>query len=364
MSVIMRSLALFLGLAAVVLSAEEPARFAPPAPDRLYHGVYPGGVTGEEDDITPADLAAYEAAVGQSVAWVYFSHNWYRDRTFPLATAAWIRDQGAVPWIRLMLRSSPDQRHARREREFRLARILDGDLDDDLRAWARAARDFGTPLLAEYGTEMNGEWFPWNARWNGGRRTREFGDPDRPDGPERFAAAFRRIVTLAREEGAANVSWVFHVNGDDGPPKDWNRLEDYWPGEDVVDFVAVSAYGPQTPRDRWVDTFRDTMDSVIPRLTATAPGKPVLVAEFGVTAGNPRVAPEEWAGAALDDLFARRWPAVAGFSLWNERWENDRHPANDTTMRVQDTPALAAAIAARLAAHEAALQTSPVFSTP
>ena len=42
---------------------------------KYYHGVYPGGISGEEDDITSADVAAYETAVGRKVAWVYFSHN-------------------------------------------------------------------------------------------------------------------------------------------------------------------------------------------------------------------------------------------------------------------------------------------------
>jgi len=36
-----------------------------------------------------------------------------------------------------------------------------------------------------------------------------------------------------------------------------------------------------------------------------------------------------------------RIPRVIGFSWWNERWENDNNPDNDTTMRVQDNPDLA-----------------------
>ncbi len=72
-------------------------KVGPPPAGKLYHAAYPGGVTGEEDDITPADVDAYEAGVGQRVAWVYFSNNWYRSRDFPFATASWIRDRGAAP---------------------------------------------------------------------------------------------------------------------------------------------------------------------------------------------------------------------------------------------------------------------------
>ena len=108
-----RSAALILCALLVSLSpkahcGDPPAssRIAPPPKGQLYHGVYPGGKTGEEDDLTLQDLATYETAVGAKAAWVYFSNNWYRSRKFPKATAEWIRQSGAVPFIRLMLRTS------------------------------------------------------------------------------------------------------------------------------------------------------------------------------------------------------------------------------------------------------------------
>jgi hypothetical protein len=39
---------------------------------------------------------------------------------------------------------------------------------NDLAAWADGARNFGTPLVVEYGTEVNGDWNPWSAPYNGG----------------------------------------------------------------------------------------------------------------------------------------------------------------------------------------------------
>lgn len=315
------------------------ARIVPPPGGRLYHGCYPGGESGEEDDLTPDDLASYESTVGRKAAWVYLSNNWYRSRAFPKAEAGWIRDSGAVPFVRLMLRSDAEQDHA--EPLFTLPAILDGKFDDDLRKWGEAAKEFGTPLLVEWGTECNGEWFPWNGRWNGEDATCGYGDPERPDGPERFAAVFRHIVEQIRAAGASNVTWVWHVNAQDGPEEDWNRLENYWPGEDVVDWIAISAYGPQTPMEEAAETFRAMMDSGVPRIERLAPSKPLLVAEFGCAAGSSAAKPEEWAAAALDDLLSGRWKSVIGFSWWNERWENDEDRAHDTTMRVQDIPELA-----------------------
>jgi hypothetical protein len=340
---------------------ETPARkIAQPPEGKLYHGVYPGGKTGEEDDITPADLAAYEKQAGRKAAWVYFSHNWYHGRAFPMRTAAWIRDSGAAPYIRMMLRSSSEQDTKEADKTFSLEAIIAGKFDDDLKKWGAGAKEFGTPIIVEWGTEMNGDWFSWNGSWSGGDTTDEFGDPKKPDGPERFVAAYKHIVDVVRATGAKNITWVFHVNADDVPDEKWNRFENYYPGHDYADWVAVSVYGPKRPDDKESKSFREQMDACYPRLTAMAPDKPIIVAEMGCAAGHKKASADQWAGAALDDLLTRapansenkkpgeaRWPKVIGFAWWNERWENGRRKA-DTTMRLQDTPALAKAVKDRL----------------
>jgi len=300
-----------------------------PGPGQVYHSVYPGGAAGEEVDITEDDLDAYEAAAGHHVAWVYFSHNWFQGRSFPNATAEWIRQRGSVPFIRLMLRSSTANSTAP-DPVFNLDAILSGSFDADLQSWARGACDFGTPLIVEYGTECNGRWVPWNGLWNGGA-----------DGPEKFVECFRRIVGLMRGEGASNITWVFHVNGDNNPADDWNKVENYYPRDDVVDWVGVSIYGPQTPTDPANTPFRDTMDVVDAKFRALCPAKPEMVLEFGCCVNSTGAQPAPWAGAALTDLIGGRWPNVKGFSWWNERWQNDGDPAHDTIMRLQDIASLA-----------------------
>jgi len=339
-----------------------PIVIVPPPEGMLYHGVYPGGSSGWEDDITSNDVESYQAHVSAQVAWVYFSHNWFNGRAFPMETARWIRDMGAVPFIRLMLRSPRSGKRAK-EKIFTLQAIIDGACDADLAAWGAGAKAFGTPLLVEYGTECNGEWFAWNGRWNGGKKTKKYGDPTRPDGPERFVAAYRHIVAVIRSNGADNITWVFHVNWDDSPVAGWNRFEQYYPGGDVVDWIGISAYGPQTPMEQYADEFRDMMDSAYARVTALAPGKPVVALEFGCTAGSPAVKPAGWAGRALADLVALRWPRVIGFSWWNERWQNDRNPQHDTTMRVQDIPELATLFRTQLAAHASMILQRPLTNS-
>jgi len=169
----------------------------------------------------------------------------------------------------------------------------------------------------------------------------EYGEPNEPDGPERFRDAYRHIVEIARDEGAHNILWVFHVNNADVPGEDWNRFENYYPGDEWIDWIGVSVYGAGTPLDDEWPSFRNEMDAVYPRLAALSPDKPIVLLEFGVAARNPLGDQAEWAEAALSDLTSQRWSRIIGFSWWNEYWQNDDNPEHDTTMRVQDNPQLA-----------------------
>jgi hypothetical protein len=312
---------------------------APPAGD-IYQGVYPGGFTGEEDDITLNDLLSYQETVGKTAAWTYFSDNWYHGRTFPLATATWIRNTGSVPYIRLMLRSNANG-NGGSDPAYSLQKIINGYFDSDLHAWCASAHDFGSSLIVEYGTEMNGNWFSWNGQYAGGGRKTGYGDPTLPDGPERFRDAYRHIIDICNAESANNITWVFHVNDGDYPDVSWNRFENYYPGDAYIDWIAVSVYSAQTPTDKYWTTFRSSMDNVYPRLAALTVNKPIIVAEFGATKNNPLGDQAVFAHDALNDLITFRYPRVIGFSWWNEWWQNDNNPFHDTTMRVQDNPNLA-----------------------
>ena len=149
-----------------------------------------------EHDVTVGDVTRYEQAVGTETTWVYFSANWFESRAFPVAICSWVRDLGKIPYVRLMLCSDVDQKHS--ERTFTLKKIIAGNFDDDLRAWGRGAKNFGSPILVEWGTEPNGNWFSWNGKWNGGAK----------EGPREYIAAYHHIVDLIQGEGADQLGQV------------------------------------------------------------------------------------------------------------------------------------------------------------
>jgi len=327
---------------------------APPPPGKLYEGFFYSAVSPETDDasehnVTPADVLQFEEVTGAKTTWVYFSDNWFESRAFPAATCKWIRSLGKIPYIRLMLRSDLDQRHA--EKLFSLANICAGRFDGDLRKWAEQARIFHGPILIEWGTEPNGQWFAWNGKWNGGVA-----------GPSLYVKAYRHIVDVMRAAGADNLQWIWHVNWDDDPELGWNRLENYFPGKNYCTWMAISAYGPLTPRTvEGTEDFRYEVDQVYPRLTKLAPNKPIIIAEFGCDIHHPKVAASAWAHTALRDLFSSRWPAIIGFCWWNESWENDDVAANNSDLFILHDRALTAVFRDALQKHRDRIQETPLL---
>jgi hypothetical protein len=350
----MMSPSLFAALALNLACSQSLHALAPPPPGKLYHGFYWGGLGTDahdptEHDVTPKDAARYEEAVGKKTSWIYFSNNWFESRKFPAAMCGWIRDLGKIPYVRLMLRSDVDQRHA--EKTFSLERIIAGEFDVDLRVWAREATAFGSPILIEWGTEPNGDWFSWNAKWNGGAN----------EGSQRYVEAYRHIVDLTRAAGATNLTWVWHVNWLDQPERKWNRFENYFPGENYCDWLAVSAYGPTTPTTRdSSESFRFKIDAAYPRLISIAPNKPIIVAEFGCDLHNRRVDVARWASSALEDLFSNRWPRIIGLCWWNEGWQNDERKKHDTDMIILHDVDLTRVFRDEFAQHAGKIQETAV----
>jgi hypothetical protein len=307
-----------------VLSYAQPAILK-------YHGVFPGGAFGISEDATPEHLDAYEKAVGKKVDMVTISNEWGISCNFPEKTVKWILKRGSKPYIRLMIRTTDDT--SKQEKLFTLQNIIDGKFDVSLRSWGTAAKKIKEPLIVEYGVECNNTCFPWSGIHNGGEKKDGFGDKNIADGPERFISAYRHIINQVRAGGADNITWVFHVDAYDDPEEDWNRFENYYPGNEWVDWIGLSIYGAQTPQQTGAEQFTAVMDRVYPRIVKLTE-KPVVISEFGTVKNNVEINQAEWAEKALKNILGNRWPRVIGFSWWSSKWQNDDNNEHDSDMIV------------------------------
>ncbi len=130
-----------------------------------------------------------------------------------------------------------------------IANIAAGQYDDYIRSWAVGAKTFGKTLYLRPFPEMNGNWTPWN------------GDPNN------FVLAWQRIVTIFRQEGADNVLWIWAANISDYPNTATNRLENYYPGADYVDILAMDGYNWGSSRNwsNW-QSFEDIFSKPYQRI--------------------------------------------------------------------------------------------------
>lgn len=111
-------------------------RVLPPA-EGVYHSAFPD-FGGEEDRVTAGAISSFTALAGKPIAWAYFSDNWFDGISFPAASARAAHDAGAIPFIRMMPRSTWDEEGP--DPVYSLAAIAGGQFDDSLRQWARDAK--------------------------------------------------------------------------------------------------------------------------------------------------------------------------------------------------------------------------------
>ena len=246
----------------------------------IYHSAFPD-FGGTEDIVSQQKIPDFENLVGKNIVWAYFSNNWYNEIKFPQKNVEIIHNSGKIPFIRIMPRTNFDGNFP--DPNYTLQKIIDGNFDTELNQWAIDAKNTEIPLLVEFGTEVNGNWFPWNAQYNGKDET-SYGDVSKFDGAERFVDAYHHIIDICRNNEANNITWFFHVDAYSSPDTNWNKIENYFPGNDYIDWIGVSVYGAQESNDD-MQEFSEILNDVYPKLTSLS-NKPIAILEFAITEMN------------------------------------------------------------------------------
>ncbi len=200
--------------------------------------------------------------------------------------------------------------------------IASGSQDRIIRYFAEGARDYGEPIFLRFGHEMNGDWYPWSGAWNG----RE---------PERYITAWRHVHDIFNEVGADNVIWVWAPNAWSVPNEPWNALENYYPGDEYVDWVGVDFYGLMAGWGR-----NDPGPAIDRVYRLYGDRKPIMIAETAAadsTHSDPAygMTRAEWINALFDAIEAR--PNVRAFIWFNidkeADWRVEADPESLATFR-------------------------------
>jgi hypothetical protein len=255
---------------------------APPFSNGIIHGAMTDGSGKENGNATLVN--AFNDLAGKKIGVAYFSDNWFHGIHFPLDKCISIRTTGAVPFIRIQnwIREGDKLSDAG---PYTHKNIIAGMFDTELRAYAQAAKSFGTTLLIEYGVEVNGNWFPWSQ-----------------EGPEPYKAAYRHIINLFREEGVTNVRWAFHIDATDN-----NYGYKWYPGDDIIDWIGTSCYGAELKKG-CIRTLQHIYDS----FASISKTKPLGIFEWGI--GNATDTANTLHILATDPRYSR----IKLLQVWNE----------------------------------------------
>lgn len=262
-----------------VISAPE----IPAEPEALgiAHGAHlrPAVYYGEE-------IAAFNSLVGKDLASVMYFMDWntsglnageYFDNwlprtilnTFggnsPVVMLSWQPSAGNTPGCS---RNYSDR--------IPLNDIISGGCDTYIRGFAQALQ---TPpmdqlrFLIRFAHEMNlreSVWWPGHTGQDASA----------------FVAAWRHVHDIFSSVNVTNVEWVWSPNYESNPLDDWNDRNNYYPGDEYVDWIGVDGYNWGSPR--W-DTFDELYNSrqydYVLKDFACRYAKPQLITEIGTVDG-------------------------------------------------------------------------------
>ena len=218
---------------------------------------------------------------------------------------------------------------------YQLKNFTRGDFDADLRRWADELRDYGHPVLFRPFCEMNGDWTYWSGSTNGNSLSD-------------FVPAWRHVYDIFVQEGATNVQFVWSPNRDGSVGDAINTFNNYYPGDDYLDYIGFSGYNWGTlytsPPCSWDSTWQDPVavfgDSY-DVMTARS-NKPIIISEMA--------SPEQGGDKAawITDFFhllPTRFPRIVSITWFNLSHREECH-TTDTDWRIQSSPAAQAAFAA------------------
>jgi glycosyl hydrolase family 26 len=193
-------------------------------------------------------IATFAQAVRRQPNLVGYYSGWAQP--FDTSFAEMIHEHGATTFVQI----DPT--------DASVAAIAAGTYDEYLSSYADSVRDFGHAVVIGFGHEMNAPWDSWGYRHVPAAT---------------FVAAWRHIVTLFRQEGADNVTWLWTLQADQegvtGPVTSW------WPGAQYVTWVGIDGYYTH-PSDTFASVFGETITQVH-ALTS----KPILLSETAVAPG-------------------------------------------------------------------------------
>ena len=254
-----------------------------------------------------ATTAEFEQDLGIDLALERRFARWDQDNSqfFPGVRDYAARDEGRV----ILLSIKPTTRYSWAD----YGNAVPGQqIYNEILEWAETLCNFEAPLFLSFHHEPSG-----NANQD------QYGTSDD------YKAAVRRFHQIVTDAGTRNIAWThimtgfsFDIDNSD------NRHADHWyPGDDVVDVVAVDPYNfaacHSTDWLSWDEITRNFLEWV----ALNTPDAPLIVAEFGTVADeNDPNRRAEWLADVTESFNSEEWDNLLAASYF---WRDGSEPWSD-----------------------------------
>ncbi|WP_142386537.1 glycoside hydrolase family 26 protein [Bacillus sp. Marseille-P3661] len=199
----------------------------------------------------------------------------------------------------------------KQDNEGVLYKILDGQFDKELTQYARDIKKFGHPILFRLNNEMNGDWCAYSS-YHHSKDT------------EIYKEVWKHFYKIFDQNGVNNVLWVWNPNHESKPGFAWNHSLMYYPGDQYVDIVGLTAYNTGTyyKGETW-NNFYELYKPLYKEYTQLSE-KPLMITEFGSSSyGGDKI---QW----IQNMFANihKFPEIKVAIWWSGTdWDTNKNPA-------------------------------------
>ncbi len=298
-------LVLLIALVCCMVSCSTTQQTGGTVPTLKITGDYSGcgiGVFLHDGEPSAESITYYEGLISREVAVVM----WYLDfvSLFPTSACDIVHDHNSIP----MLTWEPWNWGSSSDTSFSLDHIISGDCDSYITAFAISAESWGKPLFLRFAHEMNGNWYPWSGAFNGSDEA----------ATSKYKAAWERIHATFEAVGAKNVTWVWCPMDHSNPTDDWNMVQNYYPGDTFVDWVAFDGYsnsGSTSSDDVLLLGYSSFPSAILSN-------KPVMVGEMACGTAEPATNKPLWIADAFNSL-KNNYKKIKLYVWFNMKKESD-----------------------------------------
>lgn len=153
----------------------------------------------------------------------------------------------------------------------------------------------------------------------------KYGKPDLPDGPERIADSFKRIRKILTENGGTNVCFYSSVGAFHGNKnatkypgnlnfgnQAWNKLDYYYPGDGIMDWLGIAAYGVDPAADPKGPNIMEAIEPFMVEARGSSfSTTPVMIRGAAPSADRAPFNEAEWIATVFNKIVPATFPNIS-----------------------------------------------------